>query len=252
MPSEGLAGRRPAFVLGMFQKLNSMFLGDVSSVLIQEPELSEKEDDEWIVVDFIVNNCTRTPEEASTFEEIDYANEDPILNYAPGAFEQLEDASDSYYVHFDPCPLEESWFVTPPPCFTAGALASMEVETSPLENLLIEHPSMSVYAVHNLRIKQTRTCDSDTQNSSSLRLDPGHTNVTPHVRCYVATYAARTTPLVPTKTIQFSKLSKQQMEKTLLNRKSLKRQNHIRGCHSHQVKHNRVIVHQPCHRRYNY
>jgi hypothetical protein len=39
--------------------------------------------------------------------------------------------------------LEESWFVTPPPCFTSTG--PIELETSPLENLLIEHPSMSVY-----------------------------------------------------------------------------------------------------------
>ncbi|KAL4604864.1 tumor protein p53-inducible nuclear protein 2 isoform X1 [Arapaima gigas] len=40
------------------------------------------------------------------------------------------------------CCMDESWFVTPPPCFTAeGATA----ETSPMEDLLIEHPSMSVY-----------------------------------------------------------------------------------------------------------
>ncbi|XP_026188302.1 tumor protein p53-inducible nuclear protein 2 isoform X2 [Mastacembelus armatus] len=38
--------------------------------------------------------------------------------------------------------MDESWFVTPPPCFTAeGATA----EASPMEDLLIEHPSMSVY-----------------------------------------------------------------------------------------------------------
>ncbi|KAG9478783.1 tumor protein p53-inducible nuclear protein 1 [Eleutherodactylus coqui] len=235
----------------MFRKLNSMFVGDVSSVLTEDPELGEKEDDEWIVVDFIVNNCTRTPEEASTFEKIDFANEDPVLNYAPGAFEQLEDTIDSYYVHFDPCPLEESWFVTPPPCFTAGELASIEVETSPMENLLIEHPSMSVYAVHNLCSKPTRTCDSENHNSSSLRLDPGHTSVAQHIHCYIATLATRTTLPNLTKIIPFSKLSKQKVEKTLLNRKSLRRQNRIRGCHSHQVKHSRVIVHQPCQRRYN-
>lgn len=41
-----------------------------------------------------------------------------------------------------PCGLDESWFITPPPCFTAeGAPA----EASPMEDLLIEHPSMSVY-----------------------------------------------------------------------------------------------------------
>ena len=43
-----------------------------------------------------------------------------------------------------PClSFEESWFLTPPPCFTSEGPVHME--TSPLENLLIEHPSMSVY-----------------------------------------------------------------------------------------------------------
>lgn len=43
-----------------------------------------------------------------------------------------------------PCiTMEESWFVTPPPCFTSAG--PIHMETSPLENLLIEHPSMSVY-----------------------------------------------------------------------------------------------------------
>ncbi|XP_019951828.1 tumor protein p53-inducible nuclear protein 2 isoform X2 [Paralichthys olivaceus] len=42
--------------------------------------------------------------------------------------------------------MDESWFVTPPPCFTAeGATA----EASPMEDLLIEHPSMSVYVSPN-------------------------------------------------------------------------------------------------------
>ncbi|KAF5284669.1 hypothetical protein FQA39_LY16951 [Lamprigera yunnana] len=39
--------------------------------------------------------------------------------------------------------MEDSWFVTPPPCFTSAG--PIHMETSPLENLLIEHPSMSVY-----------------------------------------------------------------------------------------------------------
>lgn len=39
--------------------------------------------------------------------------------------------------------IEESWYLTPPPCFTSAGPVHME--TSPLENLLIEHPSMSVY-----------------------------------------------------------------------------------------------------------
>ena len=39
--------------------------------------------------------------------------------------------------------MDESWYVTPPACFTQAG--PVHVETSPMENLLIEHPSMSVY-----------------------------------------------------------------------------------------------------------
>lgn len=41
--------------------------------------------------------------------------------------------------------LEESWYVTPPPCFEASGLSPEVLEASPMEDLLIEHPSMSVY-----------------------------------------------------------------------------------------------------------
>lgn len=34
--------------------------------------------------------------------------------------------------------MDESWFVTPPPCFTS--IGPINMETSPYENLLIEHP----------------------------------------------------------------------------------------------------------------
>ncbi|XP_063780199.1 tumor protein p53-inducible nuclear protein 1 [Pseudophryne corroboree] len=236
----------------MFQKLNSLFMGDARSRLSEEPELSEKEDDEWILVDFIVDTCPRTPEEASAFEEINYVDENPDLSYTPGAFEQFGNTIDSFFVHFDPCPLEESWFVTPPPCFTAGELTTIEVQTNPLENLLIEHPSMSVYAVRNVANKQIATCDSDFRSSSSLGLDTERKKVGQRVHCYVASLAARTNCLDQTKTFRCTKLSKRLLEKPLLNRKSLRRQNLIRGCHSRPIKHNGLLVHQPCQRRYNY
>lgn len=37
----------------MLQRLNKMFMGEVNTSSNQEPEFSEKEDDEWILVDFI-------------------------------------------------------------------------------------------------------------------------------------------------------------------------------------------------------
>jgi hypothetical protein len=39
--------------------------------------------------------------------------------------------------------MDDSWFLTPPECFSS--LSTIQLESSPLENLLIEHPSMSVY-----------------------------------------------------------------------------------------------------------
>lgn len=41
--------------------------------------------------------------------------------------------------------LEECWIVTPPPCFTAKESNTDLIQAHPFENLLIEHPSMSVY-----------------------------------------------------------------------------------------------------------
>lgn len=42
-----------SLALTMFQRLNKMFVGEVNTSSNQEPEFSEKEDDEWILVDFI-------------------------------------------------------------------------------------------------------------------------------------------------------------------------------------------------------
>lgn len=62
--------------------------------------------------------------------------------------EEEEEEEENGFFRLDVGSLEESWFVTPPPCFT-GRGSQPALETSPLENLLIEHPSMSVYAYHS-------------------------------------------------------------------------------------------------------
>ncbi|XP_053571188.1 tumor protein p53-inducible nuclear protein 1 [Bombina bombina] len=236
----------------MFQKLNSMFSGNASSVLSQEPEFSEKEDDdEWVLIDFVVDPCTRLSEEAAMFEEIPSVDETPVLSCTT-AFERLGNLSDSCFVHYSPYQMEESWFVTPPPCFTAGDLTTLQVETSPLENLLIEHPSMSVYAVHNLCHKEEADCESEFQSSNSLGLDAPKEKTVQHAHCYIAALAAHINFIEQTKTYLSSKLSKRQFERNQLNRKSLRRQNLVRGCHPRQIKHSGLVVHQPCQRQYNY
>ncbi|XP_026351487.1 tumor protein p53-inducible nuclear protein 1 isoform X2 [Ursus americanus] len=135
----------------MFQRLNKMFVGEVNTSSNQEPEFSEKEDDEWILVDFIgaCAGFSAAEAKAEAISEESRAEHPSVFSCLPASLECLADTSDSCLLQFESCPMEESWFITPPPCFTAGGLTTLKVETSPMENLLIEHPSMSVYAVHN-------------------------------------------------------------------------------------------------------
>lgn len=63
--------------------------------------------------------------------------------------------------------LEESWYVTPPPCFEASGLSPEVLEASPMEDLLIEHPSMSVYGPGIRRYSPSLSCTS--RNSSTAR-----------------------------------------------------------------------------------
>lgn len=49
------------------------------------------------------------------------------------------------YVHTRHGHSAEAWLLTPPSCFTAGGEECPRVAVTDLENLLIEHPSMSVY-----------------------------------------------------------------------------------------------------------
>lgn len=55
--------------------------------------------------------------------------------------------------------MDDSWFLTPPECFTSLNGKSIWLEASPFENLLIEHPSMSVYC--NYKREMSNNNDDD-------------------------------------------------------------------------------------------
>lgn len=66
--------------------------------------------------------------------------------------------------------LEESWYVTPPSCFNAKQDDCLTLPPSPLENLLIEHPSMSVYdgpADIWLAVERSETSEETPENPST-------------------------------------------------------------------------------------
>ncbi|PSN51017.1 hypothetical protein C0J52_07437 [Blattella germanica] len=146
----------------MFSSLASYLLGTQQS---QEPELSAEAvtadvrlsavdgDDDWVLVEKAEEarsaNLDDEDEPSESLPSLELAISTVPHSYPP-SYQVLVDPKDFHALTRTssssslPClSFEESWFLTPPPCFTSEGPVHME--TSPLENLLIEHPSMSVY-----------------------------------------------------------------------------------------------------------
>lgn len=65
-------------------------------------------------------------------------------------------------------PIEQSWVITPPPCFNAEVRLPVE-ELSPMENLLIEHPSIFIKPpLSNLSKKSTAENNEKTSTAHKL------------------------------------------------------------------------------------
>ncbi|TNN38375.1 Tumor protein p53-inducible nuclear protein 1 [Liparis tanakae] len=186
----------------MFQMFASALFGDEAeeelSLRSRNGDGKEEEDDEedWILVNYLADarsGSTAGPEEEEEEEEeedlvmipspmasppIRYASCTSLNSTADGGEEEEEEGEEEEeeeeeggFLRLDACSLEESWFVTPPPCFTGRGVQPALLEASPLENLLIEHPSMSVYA-HRSPPRTPRTPRTP-QDPRSLDLDRG-------------------------------------------------------------------------------
>uniref|UniRef100_A0A8C6RRX6 Tumor protein p53-inducible nuclear protein 1 n=1 Tax=Nannospalax galili TaxID=1026970 RepID=A0A8C6RRX6_NANGA len=208
----------------MFQRLNKIFVSEANSSSKQEPEFTEKEDDVWIFF------SAEEEEEEEAISEESSTEHTLVFSCLPASLECLADTSASCFLQFESCPMEESRFITLAPCFTAGGLTTIKAETSPMENLLIKHSSMSVYVVYNScpGLNESQGTEMEAQNELGQ-----------HIHCYVAALTAHATLLEQPKTFQ-------------LSQNSLCRQNLTRDCRSQQVKHNGCVVHQPCPSWYNY
>ncbi|KAK3597565.1 hypothetical protein CHS0354_018160 [Potamilus streckersoni] len=76
------------------------------------------------------------------------------------------------------CNSKEKWVLTPPPCFTAGNGENSHVEIGPMENLLIEHPSMSVYQTGLMLHSESEESDNSTSSTGTTPMMPSqHTQV---------------------------------------------------------------------------
>ncbi|XP_041060811.1 tumor protein p53-inducible nuclear protein 2 isoform X1 [Carcharodon carcharias] len=238
----------------MFHRLTSLFYGETEEVCTQgpDPSLTEKEDDGWLIVDFPDDCTTPSSEEAEVKANAAVPSSCLSDESPPSASSSLESlchcGSSSSPPQSLPCTLEESWFVTPPPCFTAEGQDEVQVESSPLENLLIEHPSMSVYAAGNTNIS---TLEEDT----SEEINDGNATPTRMERWAAPAPAAavgRASILEKASQVRRVQRAKQRVEKRQLSRNRIQRQNLARECRFHWTKHHGSFVYQPCRRQYNY
>ncbi|MBN3284355.1 T53I1 protein, partial [Polyodon spathula] len=239
----------------MFQRFTSTLFGraEDGSDCKTEPDFNEKEDDDqWILVDYLVDACTTTSrEEADVYEKDTSSLDCPSLFSSSSSLEFTGDPSDPVFLQLDCCALEESWFITPPPCFTADGLTPVLVEASPMENLLIEHPSMSVYAVnfhHGMKETARRSRSAD---KPIFRME-AQCKRGQSFSCCAAAMAAHTSFLEQSTHTRLAQRSKENVERPHLTRNALRRQNLARDCHSYQAKQRGFLVHQPSQRQFNY
>ncbi|XP_014900568.1 tumor protein p53-inducible nuclear protein 1 [Poecilia latipinna] len=120
-----------------------------STIIPHEDEEEEEEEEDLVMIPSpIASPAIRYPSCTSLNSTADTDPDGGAEDDEDGD-EEEEEEEEGGFLRLDACSLEESWFVTPPPCFTGHGGQPVLLETSPLENLLIEHPSMSVYAHHS-------------------------------------------------------------------------------------------------------
>ncbi|NXS14649.1 T53I2 protein, partial [Neodrepanis coruscans] len=155
-----------------------------------------------------------------------------------------------------PCLMDESWFVTPPPCFTAEEPVPDGVGSSPMEDLLIEHPSMSVYVTSTLEGVGNPVpswLGSIPADSASLRREVPEPRPERHVPHHGRSLAVKAALLDKVGQAQRLQRAKQLAERHRLGQKALQRQNRARQRPPRRAKQlPGAFVHQPCQRHCNY
>ncbi|XP_010883568.2 tumor protein p53-inducible nuclear protein 1 [Esox lucius] len=273
----------------MFQRFTSVLFGDeateVSRGVPREQGFGQKDEDEdWILVDYLAEACSSPCGDGLSVEDdlvvvpspkasspipIRYASctsLDSTADTEDGGPEEEEE--EGGFQRLEACSLEESWFVTPPPCFGGGGRGKpMLLETSPLENLLIEHPSMSVYAVQsprrlNLSLPPVDTpAPLGTERGRRLLDNPRHRpesvvqrRASLHAGCYVTALSIRPSSLID-QTQQRGRLAQRvrdTAQRQPLSRNALRRLNLLHAGGSRQAKATSARLQQPSQRHFNY
>ncbi|XP_041346364.1 tumor protein p53-inducible nuclear protein 2 isoform X1 [Pyrgilauda ruficollis] len=228
----------------MFQRLTSLFFSDSSTPEgLEEPKPfveEEEEEDGWLIIDLAGSRArtgpARRPAAGGTGRSARPRPTPPGPPPPPAASP----------VPAGPCLMDESWFVTPPPCFTAEEPGPDGVGSSPMEDLLIEHPSMSVYVTSTLEVDGEGPEDAAAEDVPEPRPEPALA----HRGRALAVKAAA---LDKAGQAQRAQRAKQLAERHRLAQKALQRQNRARQRPPRRAKQlPGAFVHQPCQRHCNY
>ncbi|XP_060776670.1 tumor protein p53-inducible nuclear protein 1 [Neoarius graeffei] len=242
----------------MFQRFTSILFGDALEEAGECPAdvgFNRNEDDEdWILVDYLAEACSSACEDEliNVCSENRDAPDCPVRCSSCSSLDSAADtdSEDRGFLHMEEeCGLEDGWFITPPPCFTAGGRGPVILETSPLENLLIEHPSMSVYAVHSSHQRQLKenACEPSILRSE-VQCRPSH-----GTGYYAAAFnATRASFLKQAKNGRLAQRIRDNVQRQQLSRNALRRLNLLRVGGARKAKATAGHVHQPGQRQYNY
>ncbi|XP_063001367.1 tumor protein p53-inducible nuclear protein 2 isoform X2 [Elgaria multicarinata webbii] len=150
---------------------------------------------------------------------------------------------------------EDGWLIIDLPDSYASASSKerrvgpnpVSMESNPMEDLLIEHPSMSVYVTSSSIVVESENLEEHIHESEvpERRLQ----RHAPHHSTSLSTKAAILEKVNQVRRIQ---RAKQLVEKHKLSQKVMQRQNRTRECRPRRAKHQGSFVYQPCQRQYNY
>ncbi|XP_051735381.1 tumor protein p53-inducible nuclear protein 2 isoform X1 [Ctenopharyngodon idella] len=269
----------------MFQRLSTLFFGSVEEVTPElkgpKPCVTEADEEGWLLVNLPVEDgpeaasvarprprsechasqicgpsphtCRNRRTRAGRTQAAHPSSPSICSPPDPASFSHLESVevnvllSERGSCSCSDCSMDESWFVTPPPCFTAeGATA----EASPMEDLLIEHPSMSVYVspgpLPPVEESTTSLAGSISRMSESAMPAMTRSSMTTRVTRGAAAQAGALAKVTQVSRVQRAKA---RTERRHLARNRIQRQNRVREQVQRRATHTRnSFLHQPCQR----
>ena len=131
---------------------------------------------------------------------------------------------------------KEAWLLTPPSCFTAGGDECPRVAVTDLENLLIEHPSMSVY-----KRSGSDGESNDSESSGEVVIKSKRSQAaTRQAPKRARAVSARAQVIAQVTQVKQAQKLKEKLATKRNNKKGLERQNKVSVCDKHVSRKNRV------------